>query len=172
MVKPGIAFLIVPPDEALRPNACCPRPECRVTDNLLCRAYDSGARMGRLGNSLSSDAGPVLLFGVCFPYSATASQTSQVGTKVTRWGPEPPAPFGLHNLVGVPLGLSEAKGPADETLGPAKTRTILPSPAEGPLYAFQPGKMWVLIKDLRGKHWKSKQWQGPFQILLITHTAV
>ncbi|MED6243841.1 hypothetical protein ATANTOWER_028119 [Ataeniobius toweri] len=52
-VESAIASLIVPPDEALMPNACCPRPQCRVTDDLLCRAYDSGARMGPVGNSLS-----------------------------------------------------------------------------------------------------------------------
>ncbi|MEQ2184697.1 hypothetical protein GOODEAATRI_010727 [Goodea atripinnis] len=52
-VKSAIASLIVPPDEALRPNARCPRPQCRVMDDLLCRAYDSGAQMGWIGNSLS-----------------------------------------------------------------------------------------------------------------------
>lgn len=52
-VEPAIASLIVAPDEVLRANARCPRPQCRVTDDLLCRAYDSGARLGRLGNSLS-----------------------------------------------------------------------------------------------------------------------
>ena len=36
-----IASLIVSPDEALRPDARCPRPQYRVTDNLLCKAYDS-----------------------------------------------------------------------------------------------------------------------------------
>ncbi|MEQ2173530.1 hypothetical protein GOODEAATRI_033052, partial [Goodea atripinnis] len=52
-LEPGIASLIVPPDEALQPIARCPRPRCRVTDDLLCRAYVSGTRMVRLGNSLS-----------------------------------------------------------------------------------------------------------------------
>ncbi|KAJ0005963.1 hypothetical protein NQD34_015857 [Periophthalmus magnuspinnatus] len=52
-IEPAVASLIVAPDEALRPNARCPRPQCRVTDELLCKAYDSGARMGRIGNSLS-----------------------------------------------------------------------------------------------------------------------
>ncbi|MEQ2177034.1 hypothetical protein GOODEAATRI_034410, partial [Goodea atripinnis] len=52
-VESAIGSLIVPPNEALSPNARCPRPQCRVTDDLLCRAYDSGARMGRIGNSLS-----------------------------------------------------------------------------------------------------------------------
>lgn len=52
-VETAVASLIVAPDEALRPNARCPRPQCRVTDELLCRAYDAGSRMGRVGNSLS-----------------------------------------------------------------------------------------------------------------------
>ncbi|MEQ2178001.1 hypothetical protein GOODEAATRI_009522 [Goodea atripinnis] len=59
-VESAIASLTVPPDEALRPNARCPRPQCRVTDDLHCRAYDSGARMGRIGNSLSSSSELVL----------------------------------------------------------------------------------------------------------------
>ncbi|MEQ2182576.1 hypothetical protein GOODEAATRI_023766, partial [Goodea atripinnis] len=52
-VESAIASLIIPPDEALRPNARCPQLQCRVTDDLLCRAYNSGAQMGRIGNSLS-----------------------------------------------------------------------------------------------------------------------
>ncbi|XP_037604355.1 uncharacterized protein LOC119475586 [Sebastes umbrosus] len=52
-IEPAIASLIVSPDEALRPEARCPRPQCRVTDDLLSKAYDTAARMGRMGNSLS-----------------------------------------------------------------------------------------------------------------------
>ena len=52
-VEPAIAALIVSPDEALRPDARCPRPQCRATDDLLSKAYDAAARMGRIGNSLS-----------------------------------------------------------------------------------------------------------------------
>ncbi|XP_068583377.1 LOW QUALITY PROTEIN: uncharacterized protein [Cebidichthys violaceus] len=52
-VEPTIAALIVSPEETLRPDARCPRPQCRVTDDLLSRAYDTAARMGRIGNSLS-----------------------------------------------------------------------------------------------------------------------
>lgn len=52
-IEPAIASLIVSPDEALRQNARCPSPQCRVTDDLLTRAYDAGARAGRIGNSLS-----------------------------------------------------------------------------------------------------------------------
>ncbi|CAL8337509.1 unnamed protein product [Boreogadus saida] len=52
-VEPAIASLILTPDQALRPDARCPRPQCRVTDDLLSKAYDAAARMGRIGNSLS-----------------------------------------------------------------------------------------------------------------------
>ncbi|CAJ1070687.1 LOW QUALITY PROTEIN: uncharacterized protein LOC114481864 [Xyrichtys novacula] len=52
-VEPAIASLIVSPDEALRRETRCPQPQCRITDDLLVRAYDSGARAGRIGNSLS-----------------------------------------------------------------------------------------------------------------------
>ena len=51
--EPTIASLILAPDRALRPDARCPRPQCRVTDDLLLKAYDAAARMGRIGNSLS-----------------------------------------------------------------------------------------------------------------------
>lgn len=52
-IEPTIASLIVSPDEAMRATARCPRPQCRVTDDLLSRAYNAGARAGRIGNSLS-----------------------------------------------------------------------------------------------------------------------
>lgn len=52
-VEPAIASLIVSPEEALRPTVQCPRPQCRVTDDLLTRTYNAGARAGRLGNSLA-----------------------------------------------------------------------------------------------------------------------
>ena len=67
-VEPAIASLILAPDEALRPDARCPRPQCRVTDDLLSKAYDSAARMGRIGNSLSH-----LLLGL-----STSLQQAQV----------------------------------------------------------------------------------------------
>ncbi len=31
---------------------------------------------------------------------------------------------------------------------------------------------FVVIRDHRRKSWKSKKWLGPFQVLLVTHTAV
>ncbi|XP_074544637.1 uncharacterized protein LOC141804210 [Halichoeres trimaculatus] len=52
-VEPAISSLIVAPDEALRRDARCPRAQCRITDDLITRAYDVGARAARMGNSLS-----------------------------------------------------------------------------------------------------------------------
>ena len=40
-------------DEALRPDVKCPRPQCRVTEDLLSKAYGAAARMGRISNSMS-----------------------------------------------------------------------------------------------------------------------
>ncbi|CAL9683629.1 unnamed protein product [Knipowitschia caucasica] len=72
-VEPAIASLIVHPEEALRTNARCPRPQCRATDDLLCKAYDMGARMGRIGNSLSH-----LLLGLSASLEAvTLDQSTQ-----------------------------------------------------------------------------------------------
>ncbi len=53
-IEPTIAALIVSPDETLRQDARCPRPQCWITDDLLPKAYDTAARMGRIGNSLSN----------------------------------------------------------------------------------------------------------------------
>lgn len=39
----AIASLIVSPDETFRPDARCPRPPCRVTDDFLSKAYDARA---------------------------------------------------------------------------------------------------------------------------------
>ncbi|CAG5851064.1 unnamed protein product, partial [Menidia menidia] len=52
-VEPAVASLIVSPDEALREDVRCPRAQCRITDGFLCKAYNAGARAGRLGNSLA-----------------------------------------------------------------------------------------------------------------------
>ncbi|XP_042562141.1 LOW QUALITY PROTEIN: uncharacterized protein LOC122131476 [Clupea harengus] len=52
-VEPSVAALILSPDEALRPHARCPRPQCRLTDDLIVRCYDAAARTARIGNSMS-----------------------------------------------------------------------------------------------------------------------
>ncbi len=43
--------------------------------------------------------------------------------------------------------------------------------AERFLHEVRPGD-FVVIRDHRRKSWKSKRWLGPFQVLLVTHTAV
>ena len=48
-----IRALVLSPDEALKRDARCPSAQCRVTDSLLSKAYDSAACMARMGNSLS-----------------------------------------------------------------------------------------------------------------------
>ncbi|XP_062248239.1 uncharacterized protein LOC133956894 [Platichthys flesus] len=47
----------------------------------------------------------------------------------------------------------------------------LPHPATEPLHNLQPGD-FVVVKDFRRKNWRSRRWQGPYQILLTTYTAV
>ena len=48
-----IRAMVLSPDEALKRDARCPSAQCRVTDSLLSKAYDSAACMARMGNSLS-----------------------------------------------------------------------------------------------------------------------
>ncbi|KAI3364118.1 hypothetical protein L3Q82_010793, partial [Scortum barcoo] len=55
--------------------------------------------------------------------------------------------------------------------GHKQVKSALPLPASTSLHDFRPGD-WVVIKDLRKKHWHSKRWRGPYQVLLTTYTAV
>ncbi|KAE8291462.1 hypothetical protein D5F01_LYC11070 [Larimichthys crocea] len=52
-IDASVASLIVSPDKALRPDARCPRPQCRITDDLLTKSYDIAACMGHIGISFS-----------------------------------------------------------------------------------------------------------------------
>jgi len=53
----------------------------------------------------------------------------------------------------------------------AQVKEALPRPAEGKLHDLRPGE-WVVVKDFRRKSWKARRWLGPFQVLLVTQTAV
>ena len=57
-VDPNVASLIVTPEEALRREARCPLTQCRLTDELITRSYDTAARVARLGNSFPPYPGP------------------------------------------------------------------------------------------------------------------
>lgn len=52
-----------------------------------------------------------------------------------------------------------------------QVKEALPKQAEGLLHDLKPGD-WVVVREAKRKTWKSPRWVGPFQILLITHTAV
>lgn len=44
-----------------------------------------------------------------------------------------------------------------------KVKADLPEPASAQLHDIQPGD-WVVVKDLRRKHWHQPQWTGPYQL--------
>ncbi|KAL1248068.1 hypothetical protein QQF64_023444 [Cirrhinus molitorella] len=53
LIEHAVASLIVPPDEALRQDPRCPNMECRRTDNLIGKIYNSSAYLGRTVNTLA-----------------------------------------------------------------------------------------------------------------------
>ena len=52
-----------------------------------------------------------------------------------------------------------------------RVKAALPDPKEGQLHDLEPGD-WVVVKDLRRQYWYQPRWLGPFQVLLITPTAI
>ncbi|XP_051251059.1 uncharacterized protein LOC127360649 [Dicentrarchus labrax] len=55
--------------------------------------------------------------------------------------------------------------------GKQQGTATLPRPAAFPLHSLQPGD-YIVVKDFRRKNWQARRWQGPFQLLLTTHTAI
>ncbi|XDV29212.1 hypothetical protein PO909_032355 [Leuciscus waleckii] len=52
-VEPCVSSLMVSPEEALRHNLRCPNPECRRTDDLLVKIYNTVSGLSRVGNSMA-----------------------------------------------------------------------------------------------------------------------
>ncbi|XP_071326407.1 retrovirus-related Pol polyprotein [Trachinotus anak] len=52
-----------------------------------------------------------------------------------------------------------------------EVKAALPRPAETKLHDLNVGD-YIVVKDFRRKNWKARRWNGPFQVLLVTETAV
>ncbi|XP_060922638.1 uncharacterized protein LOC132996313 [Limanda limanda] len=50
-------------------------------------------------------------------------------------------------------------------------KDALPKSIDGELHDLKPGD-WIVVKDLRRKSWRARRWNGPYQVLLTTQTAV
>src|SRR4029434_7008527 len=74
--EPAVAALVLTPVEALRPDARGPRPQCRLTDDYIVKSYDTAARIGGLGNSMSH-----LILALSQTLQASEAGPSQGGIK-------------------------------------------------------------------------------------------
>ncbi|XP_060941493.1 protein NYNRIN-like [Limanda limanda] len=52
-----------------------------------------------------------------------------------------------------------------------QVKDALPKSIDGELHDLKPGD-WIVVKDLRRKSWRARRWNGPYQVLLTTQTAV
>ncbi|XP_044065624.1 uncharacterized protein LOC122882379 isoform X3 [Siniperca chuatsi] len=52
-----------------------------------------------------------------------------------------------------------------------QVKEAIPKAAERKLHDLEPGD-WIVVKDFRRKNWRARRWNGPYQILLTTETAV
>lgn len=91
------------------------------------------------------------------------------------FGRPPVTPFSTHapelfqgheSLRQYCIGLSRALSSIRD-----QVKDTLPKPAEGPLHPLKPGD-FVLIRSLPSLKKVHRRWEGPYQILLVTDTAV
>ena len=80
-VELAVAYLIVSPEEVLRPDAR-QGPQCLITDCLITKSYDATARMGRIGNSLSHLI--MALITVCYNIIIESSKYRYFGGRRSR----------------------------------------------------------------------------------------
>ncbi|XP_032367401.1 uncharacterized protein LOC116686492 [Etheostoma spectabile] len=66
--------------------------------------------------------------------------------------------------------LAEGSSVTTYTDSRIQVSAALPHPARGLLHTLQPGD-FVVIRNFRRENWQSKRWQGPFQVLLVTHSS-
>ncbi|XP_026223319.1 trace amine-associated receptor 13c-like [Anabas testudineus] len=102
-------------------------------------------------------------------------KTNMTKISTCKQGPDEPVDEYAHRLVELFNTHGGMDIPANGVEGDDCTascvKDALPKQATGPLHFFQPGD-WVIMKELIRKHWNSKHWQGPFQVLLTVYTAV
>lgn len=96
-----------------------------------------------------------VLMGRPMPRGTGAPHNSSLNTEIFH-----------HDMIDYCINLSR-------TLQSIRTQVkeALPLSREGQLHDLQPGD-WIVVKDYRRHAWNSPRWLGPFQVLLITSSAV
>ncbi|XP_034781882.2 uncharacterized protein LOC117973465 [Acipenser ruthenus] len=152
-------------------QVCKPRPN--LTDVPLlnaavckCQAHTNASDPVSQGNAVADAAA-----------KAAAASTQAPVLQMVSLPALTESVFSLQDVA----DLQHSVGPAEIALWKNKcsydsthkiwVKAALPEPKEGALHKLLPGD-WVIIKDLRRKHWHQQRWTGPFQVLLTTQTAV
>ncbi|XP_051242098.1 protein NYNRIN-like [Dicentrarchus labrax] len=99
------------------------------------------------------------------PFEVLFAAPPHVGTQPPD-SPPPSTSLCEHDMITYCTNLSSALSSIRQ-----QVTATLPRPAAFPLHSLQPGD-YVVVKDFRRKNWQARRWQGPFQVLLTTHTAI